>query len=80
MDTTVLDMRKSMKDVMAALDRNERVTLTYRGHKKAEIVPWRESSKRPAAADHAAFGIWKNRSEIDDVAAFVRNLRQGRSF
>ena len=80
MDTTVLDMRKSMKDVMAALDRNEKVTLTYRGRKKAEIVPWRENNQRPAAADHAAFGIWKDRSEIDGVAAFVRKLRQGRTF
>ena len=28
-----------MKDVLAALDRNEKVNLTYRGKQKAVIIP-----------------------------------------
>jgi len=32
MNATVLDLRKNMKRILAAIDRNQRVTLTYRGH------------------------------------------------
>ena len=39
MNASVLDLRRNMKDVIAALDRNESVTLTYRGRRKASIVP-----------------------------------------
>jgi len=55
------------------------VTLTNRGRKQAVIVPCTERS-RPSAAAHAAFGMWKDRDDLSDVAEHVRQLRKGRSF
>ena len=39
METSVLDLRKKMREIMSAIDRHERVTLTYRGRRRAVIVP-----------------------------------------
>jgi antitoxin (DNA-binding transcriptional repressor) of toxin-antitoxin stability system len=79
MNATVLDLRKNMKRILEAIDSNERVVLTYRGHKKAVIVPCQEQGQRQSASEHAAFGMWKDRKDITDVDAFVRNLRKGRA-
>lgn len=79
MQATVLDLRRNTRSILAALARNERVTLTNRGRKQAEIVPCTDHSRRPVAT-HAAFGIWKNRDDLTDVAGHVRKLRKGRSF
>ena len=78
MNASVLDLRKKMKDVIAALDRHEKVTLTYRGRKKAVIVPCDDETKNVAAEDHAAFGMWQDRKDMDNVDDYVRNLRKGR--
>jgi antitoxin (DNA-binding transcriptional repressor) of toxin-antitoxin stability system len=78
MNATILDLRRNMKGVIAALDRNERVTLTYRNRKKALIIPCDEEAGRLPAREHPAFGIWANRKDLEDVGAFVRNLRKGR--
>lgn len=80
MNATMLDLRKNPKRVLRALDGNERVNLTYRGKKKAVIVPYREKCQRQSASDHPAFGMWKEREDMADVEAFVRDLRKGRQF
>ncbi len=79
MQATVLDLRRNTRSILAALARNERVTLTNRGRKQAVIVPCTDQS-RPLAAAHAAFGMWKDRDDLSDVAGHVRQLRKGRSF
>ncbi len=78
MNATILDLRRNMKDVIAALDRNERVSLTYRGRQKAMIVPCGGVVGGLSAGRHPAFGIWADRADMEDVGAFVRNLRKGR--
>jgi len=78
MNATVLDLRKNMKDVLAAIDRNEQVTLTYRGRRKAMIIPCSDAAETKSAADHPVFGMWSDREDLNDVDAFVRNLRKGR--
>ena len=78
MNATVLDLRKNMKDVMAAIDRNEQVTLTYRGNKKAIIIPCRDGFTAKSAADHPAFGMWADHKKLDDVNGYIRGLRKGR--
>ncbi len=80
MNATVLDLRKNMKDVIAALDRNEKVTLTYRGRKKAIILPCESEESQKSVKEHPAFGMWADRDETKDVDSFVRTLRKGRSF
>lgn len=80
MEATMLDLRRNAKRVLKAIEDREHVTLTYRGKKKAVIVPCDDERQRPSVAEHAAFGIWRTRQDTADVGAFVRDLRKGRPF
>ena len=77
MNASFLDLRRRMRDVMHAIDNNEKVTLTYRGKPKGVIHPVEKRVAAPVAA-HPAFGIWKDRDDMRDVAAAIDNLRKGR--
>lgn len=77
MKATVLDLRTNMKAVLAALDRNEEVTLTYRGKTKGVIVPCTDAA-HPETASLPGFGLWAERDDLADPVAFVRALRQDR--
>ena len=81
MKATVLDLRRRMPEVLQALDRNERVTILYRGQERAILVPAGSEAAEgvPAkASQHPAFGMWVDRDDMSDVATHVRTLRQGR--
>jgi prevent-host-death family protein len=79
MKASILDIRRRMKDVLAALDRSEPVTITYRGKPKGVLYPVRNAKRdaRPIT-DHPAFGMWRDRKDMEDVEAFVRGLRKSR--
>lgn len=73
------ELPRKMKEVMDALDRNEQVTLLYRGKERAIIIPVEDKRrKRISAADHPACGMWKNRNDLKDVPAVVKKWRRGR--
>jgi prevent-host-death family protein len=55
-------------------DGNE-ITVTLRGKPAAKIVPVERSA---AAAPDDAFGIWKDRRDMDDVDAFLDSMRKDR--
>ena len=79
MEASVLDLRKRMRDVMMAIDRHETITLTYRGKRRAVIIPWSQTRKtKVKVADLAAFGMWSDRPEMDDPAAYVETIRKPR--
>ena len=81
MEASVLDLRKKMREVMSAIDRRERVTLTHRGRRRAVIVPLRETeSGKVKVADLPAFGMWADRSDMTDPVAYVNEIRKPRSF
>ena len=77
MKASLLDLRRRMKEVLLALDRNESVTIFYRGQEKAILSPIRQPTQK-SVQDHAAFGMWRDRKEMADVDAYVRDLRKGR--
>ena len=79
MEASVLDLRKKMRDVMSAIDRRERVTLTHRGRRRAVIVPFGEA-KPGKVADLPAFGMWADRADMTDPIACVDEIRKPRSF
>jgi len=80
MKATILDLRRRMPEVLRALDRNEPVTILYRGRAKAVLYPAAaEPGRAGSARDHAAFGMWKDRADLKNVAQLVRKLRQGRA-
>jgi hypothetical protein len=72
MKATVVDLRYKMNDVLKALDRNEKVTVLYRGKVKGVLIP---SGKKPKMkiSDHPFFGMSSQISkksvldEIDDL-------------
>ncbi len=71
-----------MKDVLDSLKRNEPVTLLRRGKvigtiHPPEAGPILMSNRRTSA--HAAFGMWRDRSDLQDVEGAVERLRGGRS-
>jgi hypothetical protein len=80
MKASILDMRRRMRSILDALERNEPVTIFYRGKEKGVILPSGQGKRpRGAVADHPAFGMWKDRDDLADVEQFVRQLRAGRT-
>jgi hypothetical protein len=79
MKATFLDLRKRSKDIVNALDRNQSVTLFYRGKAKGVIVPAsRPPHKAASVAGHRAFGMWRDRAEMKSVRRIVAELRKAR--
>ncbi len=77
MKATLLDMRRNPRKILDAIERNEVVTLTNRGKSVARIEPIRNTD-RPGMKDQEAFGMWADRGDMADPAAYVRALRKGR--
>ncbi len=77
MKATILDMRRNPKKILDAIARSETVTLTNRGKRVARIEPIREG-QRTSAAQHEAFGMWSDRTELNNPSAYVRRIRKGR--
>ena len=79
METTIVELRHKMKDILRALDRNETVRVLYHGKERALMIPARKKSKkRVRMEDHPFVGMWADDKEKEDVAAYVRKLRQDR--
>ena len=79
MKATILDLRRRMGEVIKALDRNEPVTILYRGRPKGILypMPGTQRKERPLTED-PAFGMWKDREDMKDVEGYIRRMRQRR--
>ncbi len=77
MKATAKDLRYNLKGVMESVDRGEAVFITNRGRIKARIVP--AGKEKVNDGDNPFVGMWKDRSDLEDVDAHVRGLRKGRS-
>lgn len=77
MKASVVDLRYKMNDVLKALDRNEEVTVTYRGKVKGKIIPRPSKSGKEQLPmnNHPFFGSRKDEEEMDSM---MDNLRGGR--
>ena len=75
MQTTVIDLRYRMKDILKAISRRERVQILYHGRIKGEIIPAGEHSAG-SIKGHPFFGMYQNAS--CSVADTMKNLRKGR--
>jgi len=56
MKATILDLRYKMKEVLKALERNEQVTVLYRGKAKGIIIPAKSDAKIIKVHMHPFFG------------------------
>jgi prevent-host-death family protein len=81
MKASILDLRRRMGDVLRALEKNEPVTILHRGKEKAVIYPSPiRKGREIAVMQHPAFGMWKDRDDLQDVDRVVRKLRQARHY
>ena len=80
MKASFVDLRKKSAEIIRALERNEKITLYYRGRPKAIMLPIGREHRRPVAKaqDDPTFGMWADRDDMKDVAGYVRKLRKGR--
>jgi len=81
MKATAKDLRIHSKGLLDAVSKGEDVVITFRGKPCAKLVPYEQTDK-PADEDNKndLFGIWADRTDIESVDAYVRNLRKGRFF
>ncbi len=75
MKASILDLRYKMKQVLKALERNERVTILYHGKEKGILIPGR-NEKKIRVKDHPFFGMSKK--EEKPVAKQMEELRGSR--
>jgi hypothetical protein len=73
MEASILDLRYKMHDVLSALNRCEKVHISYHGKIKGEIVP-RRSGKKCKSTDHPLFGMLKQ--EKENPAEIVAKMRR----
>jgi len=74
MKASIVDLRYKTKRILAALDRQETVSVLYHGKLKGTIVPPPRSRRK--VEDCAFFGM--RAKDRTSVAAVMRELRGGR--
>jgi hypothetical protein len=75
MQATIVDLRYHMNEVLKALDRNETVSVLYRGKLKGVISPATTTSAM-RVKDHRFFGCRKDTQPVEDVMEQLRGGRQ----
>jgi len=81
MKASFVDLRTKSNEILLALNRNEQITILYRGKPTAIMLPIGNASESAGRAkEHPAFGLWADRKELKDVPSHVRQLREGRVF
>ncbi len=74
MRATILDLRYRMKEVLKALERNEKVTILYHGKQKGVITAGAET-KSAKVTEHPFFNMRKSAKSVERE---MDRLRGGR--
>jgi prevent-host-death family protein len=67
------------KAISLAIDGQE-VIITYRGKPAVRIIPFVNEELAHSADSETIFGLWRDRTDLNDVASHVRDLRKERQF
>jgi antitoxin (DNA-binding transcriptional repressor) of toxin-antitoxin stability system len=78
MEITLEELRIQPDEIVAHIVQGNGITIMYNGKPYAKIVPLGDESAEPDDSEKELFGLWKDRTEIDDASSYVRNMRQGR--
>ena len=76
MKATAKDLRFHSKELIDSVARGEEVVITYRGKPCAKLVPYQDLKNKKEK--NTLFGMWKNNEMVENIDAYVRNLRKGR--
>ena len=80
MEMTAKELRSKVGAALACAELGETVTITYRGKPKARLVGLDQEQPIDGEAERMpAFGMWRDRADMDDVDTYVRGLRKGRA-
>ena len=77
MKANAKDMRYRLRSVLGAVDRGESVYVTYRGKVRAKMIPAGPEEVSDSSTN-PFYGMWRDREEMTDVDAYVREVRKGR--
>ena len=75
MKATAKDLRFHSKELIETVRRGEEVIITFRGKPCAKLVPFEEEK---GTGGSELFGMWKDYDVVENVDAYVRDLRKGR--
>lgn len=79
MDIPVKTLSKRLPEVMAALDKHERVVLSHEGKGFALLQPVSDlEDEIRRIKNHPAVGMWADREDMRDPSAWVAAKRQRR--
>lgn len=75
MDTTIVNLRYKMKEILAALNRREKINILYHGKIKGTILPVNETPTL-RVDQHPLFGILKkSKKSVEDTMTDLRGDR-----
>ncbi len=74
-EVSAKELRSQMGRILQRVRAGERITVTLRGRPVAVLTPFHEASDsfRPIA-----FGIWKDREDVEDVQQWLDKVRRAR--
>jgi prevent-host-death family protein len=79
MDVSVKELRAQPGRILSMVKAGDEVTITMRGKPTAKIIPIIDTPAESEDDMFIGFGIWKNREDMEDTAAYVADMRKGRS-
>jgi antitoxin (DNA-binding transcriptional repressor) of toxin-antitoxin stability system len=78
MEITMEELRVQPDEIISHVGRGYDITILYHGKAYAKIIPLDDESTESDDSGDELFGLWKDRTEIDDVTSYVGGMRQGR--
>lgn len=78
MNATAKDLRLHSHELLQTAAQGEEVIISYHGKPMAKLVPLQSSEADQKKAHSAGFGMFKDRQDMSDVAAYVRKMREGK--
>jgi hypothetical protein len=80
MEITIDALNIKPDEIIAHIGADTTISIIYNGKIYAKIVPVNNDNTIIESDNFAneLFGLWKDRSEMNDIAHYVRKMRQGR--
>ncbi len=76
MNASIIDLRYKTSEILAALEKQERVTILYHGKPRGTIIPVGQESAAERVCEHDFFGMYG--TETEAVDRVMERLRGGR--
>lgn len=77
MNASIVELRYKMRDVLSALERNEKVSILYHGKLKGVIFPLEVIGERSGISvqKHPFFGMARSKESVEATMHRIRGVR-----